>query len=237
MRPSIYHSKSGMTLIELTIAMAVTFIVAGAIFATYRTQQMSHQTQRAMVEMNQNIRSAIYFLSRDLRMAGADPQWGSAANPGGAGASILVADSNQIQFQVDWDASGAIDQPDETIRYAINGNGDLGRAEGNGALQAIAENIDAIDFEYMGYSATAPYQLVTLNPGAGNNVPPAQLNNIRLVRVTVVANYGDVPGMSWQQTDHRTYTNAAGTRTLLTDPDDKVRRSVLTTEIQMRNMG
>jgi hypothetical protein len=75
-----------------------------------------------------------------------------------------------------------------------------------------------------------------LNPGVGANVPAAQLGRIRLVRVTVLANYGRVPVMSWQRIDHHTYTNAAGTRTLLADPGDNVRRSVLTTEIQMRNM-
>jgi type IV pilus assembly protein PilW len=230
------NTQRGMTLIELTIAMAVTFIVAGAIFATYRAQQMTHKTQRALVEMNQNIRSAVYYLSRDLRMAGADPQWGSAANPNGAGSTILIANSNRIQFEVDWDQSGAIDNADETIRYAINGNGDLGREIGNGGLQTIAENIEAIDFEYLGRSAAPPYQLITLNPGVGTNVPAAQLNNIRLVRVTIVANYGNEQAMSWQRTDARTYTNAAGTRTVLAAQNDNIRRSVLTTEVQMRNM-
>ncbi len=235
MMPS-HKSNRGMTLIEITVAMAVTFIVAGAIFATYRAQQMTHQTQRALVEMNQNIRGAIYFLSRDLRMAGADPQFGSKLNPGGAGSSILVANSDQIQFQVDWDLSGAIDNANETIRYAINGNGDLGRAEGNGALQAIAENIEAIDFEYFDYSATVPHQLVSLNPVVGANVAATNLNNIRFVRVTVVANFGDAPVMSWKQTDNTTYTNAVGNRIVLGPQNDNRRRTVLTTEIQMRNM-
>jgi hypothetical protein len=62
------------------------------------------------------------------------------------------------------------------------------------------------------------------------------LGNIRLVRVTIVANYGRVPAMSWHRIDNRTYTNAAGTRVLLNNPNDDVRRAVLTTEIQMRNM-
>ncbi|MDJ0783921.1 MAG: prepilin-type N-terminal cleavage/methylation domain-containing protein [Desulfosarcinaceae bacterium] len=238
MKPSLDSSR-GMTLIEITVAMAVTFIVAGAIFATYRTQQMVHQTQRALVEMNQNIRSAVYYLSRDLRMAGADPQWGSAANPAGAGAAILIANGNQIQFQVDWNQSGVIDNPNETIRYGINANGQLGREEGNGGLQVIAENIEAIDFEYMGYSPAPPYQLITLNPGVGTNVPAALVGNIRMVRVTIVAGSGndpDGPVMSWKRTDSRVYTNATGTREVLGAQNDNIRRTVLTSEIQLRNM-
>jgi hypothetical protein len=42
--------------------------------------------------------------------------------------------------------------------------------------------------------------------------------------------------MSWQRHNARVYTNSAGDRTVLAAQNDEVRRSVLTTEIQMRNM-
>jgi type IV pilus assembly protein PilW len=242
-----FNTQRGMTLIEITVALAVTSIVAAAIFATYRVQKMTHQTQRALVEMNQNIRSAVYFLSRDLRMAGADPQWGSTGNSDGSGAAILTANAGSIQFQVDWDKSGAIDQPDETIRYALTNDADgdgeadgfpchLGRQIGGGNLEIIAENIEEIDFEYLGYSATPPYQAVSLN-ALGANVTAAQIDDIRFVRVTILARDGDhAPAMSWKQTDSGTYANAMGDRVLLNNPGDQIRRSVLTTEIQMRNL-
>lgn len=239
MMPTLKTNR-GMTLIEITVAMAVTFIVAGAIFATYRTQQMTHLTQRALVEMNQNIRAAVYYLSRDIRLAGSDPTWGSGAG-GGANSLILVANQNSFQFESDLDRSGAIDAANETIRYALNAQGHLGRATGAGALQTIAENIEAIDFEYFGYSAAPPLNLVSQNPDTGGggpyNVSAANLGNISFVRVTIVARYGnDVPGMSFRQTDTQTYTNAAGDRTVLAPQNDDIRRTILTTEIQMRNM-
>jgi type II secretory pathway component PulJ len=251
MMPDLKSSK-GMTLIEITVAMAVSFIVAGAIFATYRTQKMTHMTQRALVEMNQNVRSAVYFMGRDLRMAGSDPSFGTLGNPTGAGAGFIQADVADMQFTVDWDRSGSIDQNNETIRYVLRndagGDGDanddgicdatpchLGRQITGGNLEIIAENVDALDFEYLGYSNTNDAVLLNPWPGTGGTVPNNQLNNIRFVRMTLVGRYSeDRLVMAWNRTDNRIYQNASG-RTVLPAQNDDMRRSAMTTEVQLRN--
>jgi type II secretory pathway pseudopilin PulG len=242
-------NNKGMTLIEITVALAVSFIVAGAIFATYRTQKMTHMTQRALVEMNQNMRSAVYFMGRDLRMAGSDPSWGSSGNPGGAGAGFVSANVADMQFTVDWDQSGSIDQNGETIRYVLRndtgGDGDtnndgicdafpchLGRQITGGNIEIIAENIDALDFEYLSYFTNNNAE--RLNAG-GASVPANRLSDICFVRVTLVGRYSeDRLPMSWHRTDRRVYKNVSN-RTVLPAQNDDMRRSAVTTEIQLRN--
>lgn len=244
------NNKHGFTLIEIVVAMAVTFIVAAAIFATYRAQQMTHITQRELVSMNQNIRSAAYFITRDLRMAGYDPEWDS-------GATILVADEGAFQFQADLNGDNEI-QNNEVFRYALtndaNGDGvadglpchlgrDVGVAPGNTGLQIIAEDIQAIDFQYMTYSPNSPFLPVSMNAPIGgiDGVlvgPPGNLQeDIRFIRLTIVATSGDSTAvMAFKRNDSNQYWNALQDRLTLGSQNDTLRRSMLITEIQLRNM-
>jgi type IV pilus assembly protein PilW len=246
----IRKNTNGFTLVELVVAMAVTFIVAGAIFATYRAQQMAFISQREVVGMNQNLRSAAYFITRDLRMVGYDPSWD--AQP-----AILIADEGTFQFQADLDGDGTI-QNNEIITYGLTNDADsdgladglpchlgrdVGLAPNNTGLQIIAENIQAIDFEYMTYSPNAPYLPVSMNTPLGGRDgvavgAPANLEgNIRFVRLSLVASSGDRSAvMAFKRTDNRQYWNALRTRRSLDSQNDDLRRSMLVTEIQLRNM-
>ena len=243
------NANQGFTLIEIVVAMAVTFIVAAAIFATYRAYQMSHITQKELVSMNQNIRSAAYFITRDLRMAGFDPTTG-------AGATILVANEGSFQFQADLDRDGTI-QNNEIFRYALtndnNGDGvadslpchlgrDVGVVPNNTGLQIVAENIQAIDFEYMTYTPNTFLPMSMNAPlGGVDGVlvgPPLNMEeDIRFIRLTIVATSGDRTAvMAYKQTDSDQYWNALQTRLTLGSQNDTLRRSMLITEIHLRNM-
>lgn len=238
--------NDGFTLIEILISVAVVSIVALAIFATQRAQQMAHLSQRETVGLNQNLRSAAYFITRDLRMAGYDPTW--AAN-----ASILIADEGTFQFEADLDGDGTI-QNNERITYGLTNDADsdgvsdddsachLYRDFGAGR-QVIAENIQAIDFEYMTYSANAPFRPVSINvplggrDGVDTTDPSNPQENIRFIRLALVAS--TVPRqavLSFKRTDNAEYWNAFRSRQTLNSQNDTLRRGMLVTEIQLRNM-
>jgi prepilin-type N-terminal cleavage/methylation domain-containing protein len=244
------NDQQGFTLIELVVAMAVTFVVAAAIFAAYRAQQMAHHNQRELVGLHQNLRSAIYFITRDLRMAGYDPQWN-------AGATILIADEGTFRFQADLDGDGTI-QNNEVIEYGLTNDADsdgvadglpchLGRNVGlppnNTGRQIIAENVQAIDFEYMTYTPNAPFLPASMNVALGGRDgvpvgPPANLqDDIRFIRLTLVASSNPrQAAMSFKRTDNRQYWNALRDRMALDGQNDSLRRAMLVTEIQLRNM-
>ena len=63
-------NPNGFTLIELLIAMAITGIVAGAIFTAFQSQQKSYFIQDQVAEMQQNLRASMDIIARDIRMAG-----------------------------------------------------------------------------------------------------------------------------------------------------------------------
>lgn len=62
--------NQGFTLIELIIAMAISLVVMSAIFFTFKSQQDSYVVQTQVSATQQNIRAAMYMITRDLQMAG-----------------------------------------------------------------------------------------------------------------------------------------------------------------------
>ncbi len=226
-------NKKGFTLIELLIAMVVSSAVMAVIYATYMSQLRSHITQQKIIEMQQNARVAMYAMERDIRMASYDPT-------GATGATILVADVDEIQFQADRNGDGNFttalpppddNDPNEKIRYALTPDGDLGREIWGHGLEAVAENIEVLDFAY--FKKETDGSLTRL----ATPVAAAELNNIYSIQITIIAKSGrHVPALMRKQTDHRTYTNQQADQ-LLVDPNDNFRRILLTTDVHCRNQG
>ena len=214
----------GFTLVELLIAMAISSIVLASVAAAYRTQIRTHATQQMVVDMQQNIRGAMYIMQREIRMAGHDPT-------GLSGASILVADDAELQFQSDDNEDGDCDDSMEDIRYAMTADGALGRQVSGGLLDPLAENIDAINFVYLD-GANPPNVLAT-------PVPASNLSDIRSIQITIVARSGqNLPGLFYQATDDRIYRNQQGTIILdMSAAPDTFRRQLLTAEVRCRNLG
>jgi type IV pilus assembly protein PilW len=81
----------GFTLVEIMVALALAGIVMGLIYTAFLSQQRSYLAQEQVSAMQQNIRSGLTMLIREIRMAGFDP----TAN---AGATISAATPNSITF-------------------------------------------------------------------------------------------------------------------------------------------
>jgi len=64
------RTDQGFTLIELMVAMVISLIVMGAIFMTFKSQQDSYVIQDQVTRMQQNLRGAMYIMTRDIQMGG-----------------------------------------------------------------------------------------------------------------------------------------------------------------------
>lgn len=210
-KKSIY----GFTLVELMIAMVISAIVMAAIYSVYYTQQKSYLAQQQVAAMQQNLRAGMSIMTRDIRMAGFDPN-------GTYNAGMVTGDSNLISFTRESDSGVS-----ETIQYEIydslgDGINDLGRRL-NGNLNPIAEHIDALDFIYLDGNGG-----ILSSPLSGGD-----LALVRSVQVTMVARAGKGdPGF----VNNEPYRNQQGT-TVFTAPGDNIRRKVLSRQIKCRNMG
>jgi prepilin-type N-terminal cleavage/methylation domain-containing protein len=64
------HSEAGFSLIEVMSALVILGIAITAVFATFISQQRSFTVQNWVAEMQQNLRQAVEYMSRDIRLAG-----------------------------------------------------------------------------------------------------------------------------------------------------------------------
>jgi prepilin-type N-terminal cleavage/methylation domain-containing protein len=218
-------NKGGYTIVELMVAIAISGIFMGTIYSAYTSQQRATLGQEQVSAMQRNLRSAMYFMEREIRMAGCDPTGnakidvaGSLVPPG-----IIQANASLMEFAADADGDGTI-ATNERIIYSLSG----ANLQRNG--QRIAENIDAVNFVYLdGDSPPQP-----LNPGM-TDVSESSIPDIRSVQVTVVARTGK---------EDRRYTDSTSYQNKISDPiftpsGDAVyfRRKVLSTNIKCRNLG
>lgn len=64
------RNRRGITLIELLVGLVICAIAIGAIYRVFITQSRAYVVQDQVVEIQQNIRSAMELMVRDIRMAG-----------------------------------------------------------------------------------------------------------------------------------------------------------------------
>ena len=166
--------QKGFTLIELMVAMAMSGMLMAVVAMAYTGQSRSNTTVQDVSSLQQDMRSALQLMAREIRMAGYDPT-------GKAGAGISLATSTNFQFTQDvgdgagGDSDGDTADANEDIRYAINTNGALGRETGGGGgLQPIAENIDQLAYEYL------------LDDNTTWTQTPLDLTKIRAVKIIIL---------------------------------------------------
>jgi type IV pilus assembly protein PilW len=235
-------NNRGFTLVEMMISVAIFSIVMAGIYQTYDSQQKTYIIQEQVIDMQQNQRTALYFLGQDLRMAGYDPTL-DMASPGFDNATIGG-------FTITMDLNGDKDHDNDTneiIRYALNNGTDgisdaidktgdwinsgaecsLGRETGGaGGLQPVADNIDAIEFLYILEDGT-----VTEEPT--NNSERAE---IRGVTVSILARTKNMIKGYLNDKEYRPASYEIDNSTW--GPfDDSYRRNLYITTFKCRNMG
>lgn len=227
-----FTNNSGFTMIELLVAMAVASIMMAVIGGAYWAQARTTRGQQLVVEMQQNMRTAMFFLQRDLMMAGYD------ADPNdGIDSTILLAqfdgnDNPEIQFTVyadddgiDNDGDGTVDNNGELriIHYRLFDSSadpdtlldDLQR-QANGP--AIAGNIEALELLYILEDGTRVLE-------------PADPTLIRGVGISMLARTeAESPGVR----DTQIYTSLSGG--IIGPFNDSFNRQLITATIKCRNM-
>lgn len=66
----VMGKQAGFTIIELLIAVALGLVILAGLFRTFKVQQDSYIIQDQVSAMQQNLRAAMHFITRDLQMAG-----------------------------------------------------------------------------------------------------------------------------------------------------------------------
>jgi type IV pilus assembly protein PilW len=221
----------GFTLLELLITIAISMLALGAIYSTFRSQQNSYLAQEQQVRMQQNLRAAMFYIARELRMAGCNPTGAATPTPG-----FSVTKAAEVAFTMDVTdddegtlpnlPDGKTDGNNENVAYSLDaGVRELKRNTGGGN-QTVAENIEVVDFVYLDSNGQV------LNPGRTDVTSEIQRRNITGVEITMVAR-STLPIRNMQ--NNRQYFNQRGDLLVSGNGDPFMRRS-LTTVVECRNL-
>ena len=163
-------NKSGFTLIELAVVMAIMSVVLGAIYSVFAATNRSTTNNEVIAEVMQNLRTSIDFMEQDIRMAGLD-------RFGTADAGIEAATATNLRLTADRNMDGALNDNIERITYFYDAaNNRLRQCLWEGTLndwQTVAENVTNFQFSYRDAGG---------NPLA---FPIADLNQISTVEVSM----------------------------------------------------
>jgi len=143
-------NRQGFTVIEVLIAMVMSTIVAGGVFLAYRTQQESYVTQEQVAAMQQNLKAAMFYMGREIRMAGYD-----TAISGNFG--IQTAAPTSITFTMDitgGESDGRDNDLDGITDEDTNGIDD----DGDGTIDT---GLEADEFQFGDGVADDPNETIT----------------------------------------------------------------------------
>jgi type IV pilus assembly protein PilW len=224
----------GFTLVETLIALAVGSIVIASVFQIFHNQQKSFGIQDQVVEMQQNSRAGIYFMTKEFRSAGYDPEMedifgfvtdfeapnGIFPDVFGNGDIDYATESTRVAFTMDDDGDKKIDANDNEIiayqylpadntirRYSIERNN----------WDIIAIGIEAFDLVFLDSNGN-----ITTDP-----------DSFHSVQVTIVSRSKQI---DFDYTNAVAFLNKQGIDicpSCLTDKN--YRRRTLSTTIRLRN--
>jgi prepilin-type N-terminal cleavage/methylation domain-containing protein len=153
MRMESPFNKKGITLIELLVALVISGIVIAGIYRLFVVQSRAYTVQDQVAEVQQNIRTTMEILLRDLRMTGYDNDSLSSkvnvVNP------IIIGDGskfNPIIVEYEYD-----DTTRYTVSYWVEGappilKRQLTRTKDDGSSTTetadLLENVDTFNLTY-----------------------------------------------------------------------------------------
>ncbi len=214
------QNQKGFTLSELLIALVVSALVIAGAAVVFSKMVRYHNTQVRINTTEQNIRAAMFYLERFIRMAGYDPT-------DEAGAGFVTILSNEISFTVDkGDGTTGNEVPDgkindfwdEKVSFKLDGS-DLRRDRLDG-WYVVADDIDALNFVYL----NSEDEITT------------STSDVRSVQVTIVARGGEQAGFTTEYSNDSVYRNLQGA-VVFNPPNDGIRRTSMSATVSCRNMG
>jgi prepilin-type N-terminal cleavage/methylation domain-containing protein len=106
--------KSGFSLLELVVGLAVAAIAMLAVTSVFTTLTRSYTTQTASAGLQQAARGSLDYMVQNIRMAGLNP--GRIADVG-----ILAADATSLEFNLDRNLNGILETTDEEhMRFSFD---------------------------------------------------------------------------------------------------------------------
>jgi type IV pilus assembly protein PilW len=261
---NVFKKKSGLTLIELLIALVLSSILIAALYQIFIRQQKTYTVQDQVADMQQNIRGAIDQMTREIRMAGYGGNildifgningFTSIITPANHSITILLADQvgvlkqnatkgmNQLKA-----TNASVFNTDKKKYLCLNGlNNYLIQSVITDTItlttsltedHLINEPVYLVKAITYNLGLSGGKTMLRRNENTGGGAQPLA-ENMESLRFTYVDENGNVTA---NPLDIRTVRVAVTSKTNRSDPEykggDGYRRRTLSSHIKVRNMG
>ena len=188
-------NSAGFTLVELLIALALGLVVLTSVSNAFISQRKTYDAQEQMTELIQGTRAVMEIITREVKLAGFDPQKGISGHTNVVG---IPYSATQLELRADLDGDGAASASDsnELIIYTHDGtNLELDRNAGQAwsGARLLAENIQAFTFTY--WKSDGTEVLATADEA-----------DIRQIKITITARTAKPDPGYGLNSGYRTYT-------------------------------
>lgn len=141
--------EDGFSLLELAVGLGVAAVAMLAVISIFTTLTRSYTTQNAFSSVQQVARAGVDYMAQNIRMAGLNPKDIKGVN-------ILAATPTRIEFKLDRNLNGEIDDAaQEHMAYSYDdGEKEVGEAVDGGAPYKFIENVLDLTFTYFDESGT-----------------------------------------------------------------------------------
>ena len=122
---NMIKTRKGFTAIEMLISLAILSLCLSSIYGLYMSFIRMHTSEGVKIKVQQNVRSSLDMMVRDIRLAGLDPM---VTHAFGITAPL---NAQRIRFTADRDMDGELDESNEAdgieesdleqMEYAYNG--------------------------------------------------------------------------------------------------------------------
>jgi Tfp pilus assembly protein PilW len=225
------NRQSGFSILEMMVYIAVSSAVVASMYQTFYAQQKSYITQNTLTEIQQNLRSGMYLMTKDIRSTGYNPSEKATVGfvtsfpaPNNSFVIDYATDNNIIALTTDTNGNGVVDANNlEQIAYRFSTtNRTLERfhatnVQSGGVWEAVIDNVDAVNFRYL----------------KGDGTQATQANEIRSVEIALLVRARH-PERNLLNTE--TYKNKHGDILCMTCAGDHYHRRLLTTTVRARNI-
>lgn len=182
------RDESGVSLLELLLAMAILGLITLGILGLWRSTQESYLQGSRAADLQQNARVALEQMAREIRQAGLDPTGATFAgciSTYTPPCPVEEATATTIRVKADGIGTATADGTitgSENVRYSYDaGSQQIDRTPGDSTAQPLADNITSLAFTYWRTNA------VTGAPEQFTPSSQADRGSIRRVTISVTA--------------------------------------------------
>ena len=152
MRNHVPLSNRGVTLIELLVAFVIGAMIVAGIYKVFIAQTKAYTVQDQVVEVQQNIRSAMEILLRDVRMAGYDggqtpSKLLTAMFPGDSRTATVSSDAITVQYRVNGNLNIKVIYRD-AVKARLMEDWIVEGVEQLGYPVELLDNVSGLEFRY-----------------------------------------------------------------------------------------